>query len=84
MEDCDLPCAVILFHSDLDFSQACAFCSDMDIDVLETEIYGYSCLVFFYKWNLVQFCFFATSVVFLFISIFSSKKKKKKKEISRC
>lgn len=48
MEDCDLPCAVILFHSDLDFSQASAFCSDMDIDVLETEIYGYSCLVFFF------------------------------------
>lgn len=63
-----MPCAVILFHSDLDFSQACAFCSDMDIDVLETEIYGYS-------------CFFATSVVFLFISIFSSKKKKKKRKL---
>lgn len=58
MEDCDLPCAVILFHSDLDFSQACAFCSDMDIDVLETEIYGYSCLVFFLQMEFSAVLFF--------------------------
>lgn len=58
MEDCDLPCAVILFHSDLDFSQASAFCSDMDIDVLETEIYGYSCLVFFLQMEFSAVLFF--------------------------
>lgn len=43
-----MPSAIILFQFYLDFSEAAAFGSDMDIDVLEIEVYGYSGLVCFF------------------------------------
>ena len=58
MEDNDLPCAIILFQSNLDSSQASAFCSDMDVDVLEIDIYGFSCMVFFSKMEFDAVLFF--------------------------
>ena len=43
----DIPVGFILFHSPYDYSQACSFCSDFDLDVLEIYIHGFCCLTFF-------------------------------------
>lgn len=68
MEDCDMPSAIILFQFYLDFSEAAAFGSDMDIDVLEIEIYGYSGLVCFFflqmEFSSVLFCFLQPQLFF--------------------
>lgn len=45
--DNEIPFGFILFYSAFDYSQACTFCSDFDIDVLEIFVNGYCCLTFF-------------------------------------
>lgn len=45
--DGETPVGFILFYSVYDYSQACSFCSDFDIDVLEIFINGFCCLTFF-------------------------------------
>jgi len=42
----DLPC-LILFHSNFDFSQACAYCEDFELYVLELFIDSFACLAFY-------------------------------------
>jgi hypothetical protein len=43
----EIPFGFILFYDPYDYSQACTFCSDFDIDVLEIFINGFCCLTFF-------------------------------------
>jgi hypothetical protein len=46
-ESQEIPFAFLLFFSDFQFSEACSFCMDFDIDVLELFINGFNCLAFF-------------------------------------
>ena len=41
------PCGFIAFDSNFDFAQACSFCADFSLDVLEVYIYGKDYLCFF-------------------------------------
>lgn len=55
----DLPFGIILFTSDLEFSQICAFCQDFDFDVLELSMNNYPCLAFFVEEELegcIHYC----------------------------
>lgn len=46
--DEEIPKGFLLFESNFDFSQACAFCADFELDVLELHVNGFDTLVFFY------------------------------------
>jgi hypothetical protein len=55
--DEEIPKGFLLFESNFDFSQACAFCADFELDVLELHVNGFDTLVFFYIWWLSRMCF---------------------------
>lgn len=54
----DIPCGMIQFHSDFQYAEACSFCSDFDMDVLELFLNGYNWLVFFTSGELNACVFF--------------------------
>lgn len=43
----ELPSAFLAFYEDFDYSRACSFCSDFDLDVLELFINGVNFIAFF-------------------------------------
>lgn len=43
----ELPSAFLAFYDDFDYSRACCFCSDFDLDVLELFINGVNFIAFF-------------------------------------
>jgi hypothetical protein len=43
----EVACGFLAFSCDFEFSRACSFCSDFDLDVLEVFISGTNYLVFF-------------------------------------
>lgn len=54
----DIPCAIILFLSQIQFSEACAYCADFDLDVQEIVVSGYDALVFFTSLDYAACSFF--------------------------
>jgi hypothetical protein len=65
MED-DIPFGIILFHAAMEYSEACAFCSDLDLDVLEYVMYSYQCLLFFSQEQFILCCAFCVTSGFHF------------------
>lgn len=43
----DVPHGFLWFFSDFEFAQACSYCADFNLDVLDLFINGFNCLVFF-------------------------------------
>lgn len=63
----EIPIGFILFYSPYDYSQACSFCSDFNLDVLEIFIHGFCC--FFHSPNSMRVGLFASSQIFMLRSL---------------
>lgn len=69
----EFPSAFLAFYGDFDFSMACSFCSDFDLDVLELYINGVYFLAFFRNRRIYSMPgFFAKYRVLKLISMFAS------------
>ena len=60
----ETPTGFISFYSHEEYSQACSYCSDYNLDVLETVIYDFDMLVFFSLEDLYSCALFCLSNLF--------------------
>ena len=60
----ETPTGFISFYSHEEYSQACSYCSDYNLDVLETVIYYFYMLVFFSLEDLYSCALFCLSNLF--------------------
>ena len=58
------PVGFISFYSNEEYSQACSYCSDYNLDVLETVIYNFDMLVFFCPEEMYSCALFCLSNLF--------------------
>ena len=64
--DDEFPSGFLAFNSDFEYSQACSFCSDFSLDVLELFINGKNFLCFFSAAELTACTFFCNLMGFHF------------------